>query len=103
MVEELRYRWNNYKNSGCHYEEYGTCMQQHLFEYFSEGHQIFLEHISITLIDKTNQSNPLHRENYWRSTLKTMMPWGLNVEDCMSEIAFCFIPTTGFVGIVIST
>ena len=56
----------------------------HLFEHFSEeGHHSFLEDVSITLIEKTDPSNPLQRENYWRSTLKTMVPWGLNVEDCV--------------------
>ena len=83
-VEEFRYRWNNYKINGRKYQEYGTCMQQHLFEHFSEkGHHGFLEDVSITLIDKTDPSNPLQRENYWRSILKTMAPWGLNVEDCV--------------------
>ena len=59
-------------------------MQQHLFEHFSEEwHHSFEEDLPITLIDKTDPSNPLQRENYWRSTLKTMAPWGLNVEDCV--------------------
>ena len=59
-------------------------MQQHLFEHFSvEGHHSFLEDVSITLIDKTDPSNSLQKENYWRSTLKAMMPWGLNVEECV--------------------
>ena len=83
-VEEFRYRWNNYKSNGCKYQEYDTCMQQHFFEHFSEeGYHSFLEDVSITLIEKTDPSNPLQRENYWRSTLKTMVPWGLNVEDCV--------------------
>ena len=79
-VEEFTYRWSNYKNNGRNYEEHGTCMPQHHFEHFSEeGHNSFPEDVSITLIDKTNPSNPLQRENYWRSTLKTMPSWGLNV------------------------
>ena len=83
-VEEFRYRCNNYKNNGRNYQEYGTCMQQHLFEHFSEeGHHSFLEDVSITLIDKTDPSNSLQRENYWRSILKTVVPRGLNVEDCV--------------------
>ena len=66
------------------YQEYGTCMQQHLFDHFSEeGHHVFLKDVSIKLIDKTDPSNPLQRENYWRSTPKTMAPWRLNVEDCV--------------------
>ena len=70
--------------SSRNYQEYGTCMQQHLFEhFFEEGHHCFLEDVSITLFGKTDPSNPLQRENYWRSILKTMVPWGLHVEDCV--------------------
>ena len=63
MVEEFRCRFDNCKNDGHIYQEYGTCMQQHLFEYFPEvGHHSFLEDFSITFIDKTDASNPLQRE-----------------------------------------
>ena len=42
----------------------------------------FLEDIwKVTLIDKTDLLNPLRRGNCQRSTLKTMVPWGLNVEN----------------------
>ena len=75
---DIRYRWNNYKNNSSKYQDDGTCMQ-HLFEHFSEeGHHSFLNYI-----DKTDPSNPLQRENYKRNTLKTMAPWGLNIEDCV--------------------
>ena len=40
-VEEFRYKWNNYKDNGCKYQEYGTCMQQHLFEQFSKEGLLF--------------------------------------------------------------
>ena len=60
-VEKFRFRWNNYKNNDRNYQEYGTCMQQHLFE-----------HVSITMIDKTDSSNLLQRKNYCRSILKAM-------------------------------
>ena len=64
MAKEFRYRWNNYKNNDGNYQEYGTCMQQHLFEHFSEkGHHSFLE-VFITLTDKTDPSNHLQRGNY---------------------------------------
>ena len=57
-------------------------MQQHLFEHFvSEGHCSFLEDITITFIDKTNPKDPNRRKQYWRHTLKTMTPLGLNFED----------------------
>ena len=56
----------------------------YIFEHFSEeGYHSCLEDVSITLIDKTDPSNHLQRENYWRSTLKTMVSWGLNVEGCV--------------------
>ena len=45
-----------------------------------EGHTEFLD-VSITLIDKTDGSNPTKRENYWMQTLKAFAPDGLNVAD----------------------
>ena len=41
----------------------------------------FNTYFSITLIDKTDGKNPKKREDYWRRTLKTYSPFGLNVED----------------------
>ena len=51
-------------------------------KYFeSEGHTEILDDVSITLIDKTDGSNPTKRENYWMRTLKTYGSYGLNVVD----------------------
>ena len=59
-----------------------TCMQQHLFNHFCTcGHCGFLENVSLTFIDKTDPSDPLKREDYWRSTVNTMAPFGLNIEE----------------------
>ena len=59
-----------------------TCMQQHLFNHFSTSGQCgFLEDVSLAFKDKTNISDPLKREDYCRSTLKTMAPFGLNTEE----------------------
>ena len=44
-------------------------------------HTGFFENVKITLIDKTDGQNPKKREDYWRRTLKTYAPFGLNVED----------------------
>ena len=41
----------------------------------------FLNDISVTLIDKTDPTDPTKREDYWIHTLKTKAPLGLNVED----------------------
>ena len=62
-------------------ESQESCMQEHLFKHFnSMGHNGFFN-VSITLIDKTDGKNPKKREDYWRRTLKTYSPFGLNVED----------------------
>ena len=44
-------------------------------------HGEFFNDVSITFIDKTDPFNPLRREDYWRQTLKTMAPYGHNIED----------------------
>ena len=57
-------------------------MQQHLYEHFcSSNHYCFISDVSVTFMDKTDPSDPLKRENYWRSTLKNIAPFGLNVEE----------------------
>ena len=57
-------------------------MQQHLFEHFSgDAHSNFLDGVRITFIDKMDPKNPNRREHYWRHTLRTVAPDGLNIED----------------------
>ena len=56
-------------------------MQQIRKHFSSPGRNEFLNDVSITFIDKTDLSDPLKREDYWRRTLKTMAPFGLNIED----------------------
>ena len=81
-VEDFRLRCNNYKSKDRKYQKLEPCMQQHVFKHFnSERHHCFLDKISITFIDKTDPSDPLKRQNYWKSILKTMAPWGLNAEE----------------------
>ena len=54
-------------------------MQPELFEHFhSEEHNGFLQDCSITLIDKTDDSDTTRREEYWRVVLKTVAPYRLN-------------------------
>ena len=58
------------------------CMKEHLFRHFSSlNHNEFLNDVLITFINKTHPSDPLKREDRWRRTLKTMAPFGLNIED----------------------
>ena len=79
-VDEFRYRWNNYKSNSRHYDCNQPCMQRHSYEHYSSvGHCGFLQHVSITLIDKTDPSDLIKREDYWRRTLCNMAPCGVNI------------------------
>ena len=54
-------------------------MPPELFEHFvADNHSFFLIDCSITLIDKTDVSDPTRREEYWRKVLRTVAPYGLN-------------------------
>ena len=69
-VDDFRLRWSNYKDNNRKYLRKESCMQQHLFEHFSsEGHNSFLDDVSIIFIDKTDPKDPNNREHYWRHTL----------------------------------
>ena len=52
--------------------------QPELFEHFHSEEHEFLQDCSITLIDKTDDSDTTRREQYWRVVLKTVAPYGLN-------------------------
>ena len=59
-------------------------MQRHLCEHFNlSGHSVFLNDLSVTLIDETDPKDPTKLEDYWIHTLKTKAPLGLNVEACL--------------------
>ena len=56
-------------------------MEQHLYEPFqSPGHTVYVDDVGITVIDKTELVIPAKREEYWRQTLKTLAPHGLNIK-----------------------
>ena len=81
-VDDFRYRWSNYKSNPKNFGRKESYMQEHLYRHFSSpGHRGFLNDVSVTLIDKTDGSDPKKREDYWMKTLKTMAPYGLNIED----------------------
>ena len=81
-VDEFRFIWNNYKSNCRKPQRSETCMQEHLYEHFwSSNHNCFISNVSVTFINKTDPSDPLKREDYWRSILKTMAPFSLNTEE----------------------
>ena len=64
-------------------------MQEHLYKHFkSERHSGFRHDVSVILIDKAGCSNSTKRETYWMRTLKTIAPYGLNVENNVNLFYF---------------
>ena len=59
-----------------------TRERKHLFNHScTSGHCGFLEDVTLTFVDKTDSSDPLKREDYWRSTLKNMAPFGFKIAE----------------------
>ena len=59
------YRWNNFRKHA-----HSICLQEYLYEDFCDSeHSGFLNDISIKFIDKTDPTNPLQRENYWKEKM----------------------------------
>ena len=64
-------------------------MKQNLYEHFcSSNHNCLISDVSVTFIDETDPSDPLKKGDYWRSTLKTMAPFGHNVEESVGRSVF---------------
>ena len=81
-TDHFRSRWNNYKSKSRSFDRREQCMQEHLYKDFeSECHSGFRNDVYVILIDKTDGSNPTLTEIYWMRTLKTIAPYGLNVEN----------------------
>ena len=62
-------------------------MQEHLFEHFnSKGHtgiyRMSLLHLLIKLTSKILKKE----KNCWIHTLKTMVPWGLNILNSVNSV-----------------
>ena len=54
-VDDFRLRWNDYKNNNGKYLRKEACIQEHLFEDFSnEDSSGFPDHISIIFNNKTD-------------------------------------------------
>ena len=82
-------RWNNYKSNDKKFQPSEPWIQEHLFQHFLRpGHNGFLNDVSVTFIDKTDPSDPLKRESFWRETLMTMAPYGFNIEDSVWVLPF---------------
>ena len=81
-VDIFRYRGNNYRSNSCKHEHGISYMQEYLYEHLCDSENSgFLNDVSITFIGKTDPTNPLQRESYWKHTLKTFAPYGLNIKE----------------------
>ena len=81
-VNTFRYRSNNYRSNSRKHAHGIPCMQEHLYGHFCDSeHSVFLNDVSITFIDKTDPTNPLQKEYYWKHTLKTSAQYGLNIRE----------------------
>ena len=81
-TDKFRLWWNNCKENNWKGKRGEEHMQPLVFEHFSSNdHNGFLEDSSITLVEKTDGSDPTRRKEYWRKVLKTVTPCGLNTID----------------------
>ena len=81
-TDKFRYRWNNYKNCQRKAERGEDDTPKYLHDHFlSEDHDGLLNNVDITLIDKTDPSDPERREEFWRTKLRTLAPLGLNIDE----------------------
>ena len=86
-IDDFRFRWINYKDNSRKYQHSETCIQEDLFRHFSSpGHNGFMNDVSITLIGKTDPSDPLKQEDYWRRSLKNMAPFGLILKTLFDQL-----------------
>ena len=67
-THDFRYRWKYYKSNSRKFDR-------------KFGKNIFIDSVSVTLIEKTDRSDPKKGEDYWMKTLKIMVPFALKFED----------------------
>ena len=66
-------------------------MQRYLHEHFlSKDHDGLINDVEINFVDKTDPSDPTRKEEFQRTKLKTLAPYGLNVEECHLSGSFKF-------------
>ena len=79
--DAFRKRWNNNRCCAKKPERDEECKQKCLHEHFlQDDHHGFINDAHVTLIDKTQASDPTKRDYFWMTTLKTYYPYSLNIE-----------------------
>ena len=80
--DRFRLRWNNYKSCQKNAADGGTPNQHYLHQHFlSDDHKGLMNDCESIFIDKTDSSDPTRREFFWMRVLKTIAPWGLNIDE----------------------
>ena len=70
-TDKFHFRWNNYEENDRKSLKGEEEMHPELFQHFpADYHNYFLNDCSITLIDKTDSSDPTRREEYCRKVIK---------------------------------
>ena len=78
--DEFRYRWNNYKDNNRKSLRGEDHRQAGFFAHLQiAGHSGFINDTETRFIDKADPSDPTRREDFWRDTLETHYPQGLNI------------------------
>ena len=63
-------------------ERGGDFMQRYLLEHFlREGHKGLINDVEVIIINKTDPSDPTRKKELWRTKLKTLVPFGVNVKE----------------------
>ena len=79
-TNKFRYRWSNYKSCQKKASKGEVVPQSMLHQHFlDQDHHGLDEDCDITLIDRSDATFPLDRENFWITMLKTTSPSGFNV------------------------
>ena len=57
-------------------------MQMYVHEnLLREGHNGLINDAEVIFIDKTDPSDPARRDEFWRTKLEILAPYGLNVKE----------------------
>ena len=81
---EWRDRWGTYRADMKKASKGEHHMQKEVHAHFKlPGHTGIANDVDIMFIDKTDIMYPKLREKFWTDTLKTMIPYGLNVSESM--------------------
>ena len=58
------------------------------YHFLSETHNGLINDVEIVFIDKTDPLDPTRREEFWRNKLRTLAPYGLNMEEQLAGVYY---------------